>query len=335
MLRKWKAIGIMACLAAMVFLTISSNSPTPTVGAEATGTLAEILDRGYIKVGSDICYPPFEDYNPETGVAEGFDIDIMHVLANYISQQHNKSISVQFINSAWDPIIPNLQQEQFDVICSAMTITSDRELEVDFTRWYYKSSQGILVLKGNPDNITSTADLNDTTLTIGVQTGTTSYLWATEVGNITAEVMVYDDFPTALIALKQGSVDAVLGDLAVLNLDAVESGLTEVVVQFSPEDFGIACRNGDTDLEAVLDAGLKTLLGSDEANPVVSDLYNTIYYKWHGVSFLPYYNGTITDFIYVPYSWYEEDEDTPGFGFVVAMVVLAGSTLVIRRRRKP
>ncbi len=332
MRQRWTAIGVILLLSFVFFPNVSFVTKNATA-AEPTGTLADIINRGYIKVGSDISYPPFEEYNATTGIPEGFDIDIMHVLAKYINETYNTSIAVRFINSAWDPIIPNLQQKQFDVICSAMTITAARELEVDFTRWYYQSSQGILVQDENPKGILTTADLNDTNLNVGVQTGTTSYIWATEIGNITATVMTYDDFPTAIAALKIGTVDAVLGDIAVLNLDAATSGETEVVHSFSPENFGIACRNGDNDLRAVLNAGLIELLGSNESDPVISDLYNAIYYKWHSVSVFGY-TGTVTD-TEIPYNWWvKEDEDGPGFGIFITLMVLLSSVIVLQHRRK-
>ncbi|MHA2497775.1 MAG: hypothetical protein ACXAEI_20085 [Candidatus Hodarchaeales archaeon] len=68
MIRKYKALGIIVFLTVVAFLNVS---PQPTNAADPTGTLADIIERGYIKVGSDIAYPPFEDLNLDTGVAEG------------------------------------------------------------------------------------------------------------------------------------------------------------------------------------------------------------------------------------------------------------------------
>ncbi|MFQ5981549.1 MAG: transporter substrate-binding domain-containing protein [Candidatus Heimdallarchaeota archaeon] len=337
MLRKWKALGMLLFLTAVVFLNVS---PTPASGQpDPTGTLADIIDRGYIKVGSDIAYPPFEDLNLDTDVAEGFDIDIMHVLAEGMGNAYQTDIAVEFVSSEWDPIIPNLQDKQFDVIMSAMTITSAREAEVDFTRWYYQSAMGVLAEAGNPLGITTTADLNDTTLTIGFQTGTTTYIWASAHLNDTSptRLLTYDDFPLAIAALELGEVDAVMGDVAVLTLEAAQSADYEMVLSFfgdEPENFGIACRTGDTDLKAALDMGLDFLLGTDESAPVISDTYNAIFYKWHGTSH-PSYTGSVTSKAIV-YNWYEapEDDDSPAFEFIAALAVLAGSALILRQRRK-
>ncbi|MFW9914501.1 MAG: transporter substrate-binding domain-containing protein [Candidatus Thorarchaeota archaeon] len=337
MIRKYKALGIVAFLTVVAFLNVS---PQPTNAADPTGTLADIIDRGYIKVGSDIAYPPFEDLNLDTGVAEGFDVDIMHTLAAGMSSAYGEDIAVEFVSSEWDPIIPNLQAKQFDVIMSAMTITAAREAEVDFTRWYYQSAMGVLVAAANPKGITTLADLNDTSIKIGFQTGTTTYIWAQANLNDTtptSRLLSYDDFPLAIAALKQGNVDAVMGDVAVLNLEAAASADYKMILSFygdEPENFGIACRTGDTDLKAALDMGLDFLLGTDENAPTISDTYNAIFYKWHGVSH-PSYTGTVTSKA-VAYNWYEapEDEDSPAFELITALAALTGCVLILRRRRK-
>ena len=49
-------------------------------------------------------------------------------------------VSADFVESAWDPIIPNLNAgDMCDAIISAMTKTDEREQVVDFTRAYYTS----------------------------------------------------------------------------------------------------------------------------------------------------------------------------------------------------
>ncbi|MEC7707073.1 MAG: transporter substrate-binding domain-containing protein, partial [Candidatus Thermoplasmatota archaeon] len=46
-----------------------------------------------------------------------------------------------WVESGWDPIIPNLNAgEMCDAIISAMTKTDERDQVVDFTRAYYTSS---------------------------------------------------------------------------------------------------------------------------------------------------------------------------------------------------
>ncbi len=270
---------------------------------DTNDTLQEIYDRGYLLIGSDATYPPFEQINRSTNLVEGFDIDLAHQVAIALG------VGLKVKTSAWDPIIPNLQANQFDVIISAMPITEEREEHIDFTRWYYKFHQAILVEAGNPLGIWAETDLN-ATITIGVESGTISDNWAQEYLNDSVTLYTFDNIFLAIAALKQGSVDVVLGDYPILARDEQESGQTKVVDIFASKDLGFACRTGDDNLRNALNDVLDTLLGSDESNPNPTDLYNTIYYKWFGVSAWDIgYFGSVTD-AEISYVWFEDPTTT-------------------------
>ncbi|OLS25600.1 MAG: Cystine-binding periplasmic protein precursor [Candidatus Heimdallarchaeota archaeon LC_3] len=237
-----------------------------------TTVLEDILARGYLIVGSDNDYAPFESINVTSGFPEGFDIMIGHQIALDLG------VGLYWKTAAWPPF-DELNLKSFDITLNGITITAAREAIVDFSRWYYKSEQAMLVPTGNPLSITTEADLNVTGLRIGLQQGTTSHIY-TQDQNLTATVTTYAQFSLALEALKLGALDVVLGDLAVLALDAAQSGLTEVVATFSPEDFGIAVAAGETELVAEIDKTLTSLLGPDPLNPQPTALYNAMYYHW-------------------------------------------------------
>ena len=210
-----------------------------------------------------------------------------------------------------------------------MTITAEREEQVDFTRWYFKNDQAILVPDGNPLNITSETDLN-ATITIGVQSGTIPDIWAQDNLNSSVTLQFYANIQLAIEALKLGTVDAVLGDYSILARDELESGVTEVVDTFLPDDFGFACRTGDDDLRNALNDAIDGLLGSNENAPVPTDLYNTIYYKWFGSHAGDVgYTGSVTDEV-IEYVWYAGGA-APGFEFIFVLAI--GIIPIIRRRK--
>ena len=145
--------------------------------------------------------------------------------------------------NSWDSIIPDLQSGTFDAILSAMTKTAERAQEIQFTRAYYTSKQGILASASSP-NITGVEDLNNANITIGVQSGTTSDIYAAaNLGNAT--VKAFDSIDLAIAALEAGEVDFVLGDLPTIAFFSVENpdkGL-KVVGDFGDEElFGIGVR---------------------------------------------------------------------------------------------
>ena len=135
-------------------------------------------------------------------------------------------IEVVWVESGWDPIIPNLNAgEMCDVIISAMTKTEARDQVVDFTRAYYTSSQGVIGGSGSA-SISDVSELNAAGITVGVQSGTTSDIFANgDADNMAslpeATVVAYEDFPSVIAALDNGDVMYALGDAPVLSLEAV------------------------------------------------------------------------------------------------------------------
>ena len=167
-------------------------------------------------------------------------------------------VSVDFVESAWDPIIPNLNAgDMCDAIISAMTKTDEREQAVDFTRAYYTSSQGVIGGSGAA-SISAVADLNAEGTTIGVQSGTTSDLYAQE--NLgAATISAYDDFPSVIAALNNGDVHYAMGDAPVLSLEGT------LMVTFSDENFGMAVQGDSSgELLGALNMAIGAMVDSGE-----------------------------------------------------------------------
>lgn len=113
----------------------------------ASGVMADVLTDLTIRFGTDPTYPPFENLNDDDEY-EGFDIDMMYEIALRFSTHYDLTIEVEVVESAWEPIIPNLNLGEFDVLISAMTKTPEREEVVDFSRAYYGSIQAMVGLVG-------------------------------------------------------------------------------------------------------------------------------------------------------------------------------------------
>ena len=170
-----------------------------------------------------------------------------------------------WVESGWDPIIPNLNAgEMCEAIISAMTKTDERDQVVDFTRAYYTSSQGVIGGSGAAA-ISAVGDLNMAGTTIGLQSGTTSDLYAAD-NLAAATISAYEDFPSVIAALNNGDVDYAMGDAPVLSLEG------DLMVTFSDENFGLAIREGSGELQAALDVAIGAVVASGE--------YDAIYGAW-------------------------------------------------------
>ncbi len=131
-------------------------------GLTFAGT-ASAQNGGTIRIGSDIPYRPFE-YRTTTGELVGFDVDIANAI---FGGQLDRNY--EFVQTSFDTIIPSLNNGNFRVIMSAMTITPERAKQVDFSNPYFTAYQTVLVLKDG--GITKLQDLKGQT--VAVQKGTT------------------------------------------------------------------------------------------------------------------------------------------------------------------
>ena len=221
-----------------------------------------------IVIGSDIPYKPFE-YRTNQGELVGFDVEIADAVFG-----KQLGMTPTFKPTAFDGIINGLNNGNFRVIMSAMTITKDRAEEVDFSDPYFTAYQTIVVLKNS--DIQQKSDLKGQT--IGVQKGTTGADAAAELkkefdGDLT--VQSYDQIPDAFSALINNQVTAVVNDNTVSekfvneNADTVRfvKGKGEAAKQgknappyltLTVEEYGIAFRKGD-DLQKRVNEALSTI----------------------------------------------------------------------------
>ena len=185
-----------------------------------------------ITVASDIAYPPFE--STKNGKSVGFDIDLMREIGK------RAGFKPEFQNVTFDGIIPGLGNNLYDAAISAMTITEEREQQIDFSDPYFNADQSLLVLSDS--DIKSTEDLADAT--VGVQIGTTGAMKAEEFQSegTVGEVRTFDTVEDAFAALENGQVDAVINDLPVSQDRANQSDGRLEVVETIPtgEQYGIA-----------------------------------------------------------------------------------------------
>ncbi|WP_225994762.1 ABC transporter substrate-binding protein [Streptomyces arboris] len=108
---------------------------------------------GTVRVATDVPYAPFEMFVTE-GEKEltGLDYDLGQAIGARLG------VKFAFTPQKFDGIVPAIQAGKFDVAMSAMTDNKERQAVVDFVD-YSVSGSGIMVVKGNPEKITTLDDL--------------------------------------------------------------------------------------------------------------------------------------------------------------------------------
>ncbi|EJL90639.1 arginine ABC transporter substrate-binding protein [Pantoea sp. BIGb0393] len=218
-----------------------------------------------LRFATEASYPPFEFVDSDNKI-QGFDVD----LANALCKEMDATCT--FTNQAFDSLIPSLKFRRFDAVMAGMDITPDREKQVLFSKPYYDNSAIFIAQK---DKVADVAALKGKR--VGVQNGTTHQKYLSDKhSDIT--VVPYDSYQNAVLDLKNGRIDAVFGDTAVVNEWLKQNAnLAPLGEKVTDKDYfgtglGIAVRQGNTELQGKFNAALEKIKADGT--------YKTIYSKW-------------------------------------------------------
>lgn len=235
--------------------------------AAAEDVLSVIQQRGKLKVGLEAGYMPFEMTNKQ-GRMVGFDVDMMKAMAKAMN------VKVEFVNTAWDGIIPALLTKKFDIIASGMTITQSRNLKVNFANPYIVVGQTILLRKGLGGKIKSYRALNNPKYRITSKLGTTGEQ-AVKRLIPRAKYASFETEQEAALEVINGRSDAFVYDHPFNAIMATTKGKGKVVhldTPFTYEPLGWAVRRGDPDFLNWLNNFIRQARNDGT--------YDRIYAKW-------------------------------------------------------
>ena len=210
------------------------QGPLPPPGQMPAGTfMRQIQDRGRLIVGVDQNTLLFGSRNPLTNQIEGFDIDMLHQVANAIFGNPDR-IEYRPITSA--ERIPAVRNRSVDIVAETMTINCERWQQVDFTTDYYDAGQRVLVRSDSKAK--SIDDLGGKKVCAAA--GSTS------INNFASRPshpvpFIVADWTDCLVALQEGTVDAISTDDTILNGLKAQDPYTNIIGDpFSHEPYGMA-----------------------------------------------------------------------------------------------
>lgn len=215
----------------------------PPAQAPQGSTLATIMRRGRLIAGVDQHISKFSSVNPHNGQLEGFDVDIVKLLAKELfgDEKAVQLVEVNFTNN-----FDKLAAGEVDLLADSITITCERRFarRIMFSSDYFLAGQRVMVPKTS--NVREIGDLKGKR--VCAPDGTTSIGKLMEPALAVVPVAVRE-FTDCLVLLQQGQVEAIS------STDGVLLGLTEqdptthlVGPRFSEEHHGLAMRESDVEL---------------------------------------------------------------------------------------
>lgn len=150
--------------------TLTLAAVAATLGAGMIGstvnaaTLKDIQDRGEVRIAiaNEIPY----GYMDMDGTAKGMGPDV----AKHIMDQLGIK-KIEWITTNFGSLIPGLQANRFDMVAAEMAILPQRCQQVLFSEPDSSYGEGLLVAKGNPDDIHSFESFADSDKKIAIMAG--------------------------------------------------------------------------------------------------------------------------------------------------------------------
>ena len=258
------ALALTACGGSASSTASSTASSASSSEAASTSAAAELttVEAGKLTMATNATFPPYE-MTTDSGEIEGIDVDTAKAIAEKLG------LELQIDDMDFDAALLSVQQGKADIVMAGVTVTDERKAVMDFSDSYATGIQSIIVPEGS--DIASPDDLAGKK--IGTQRGTTGYIYCSDDFGDDA-VVAYDDGLTAVQALKNGQVDAVVIDNApATEYVAANPGLVILDTSYAEEDYAIGMAKGSA-LEDAVNAALEELKADGTLQSIV-DKYIT------------------------------------------------------------
>lgn len=232
----------------------------------------EKYGKGFVlRYGTDCDYPPYDwvqsdDSNGAvpiqdgSGYCNGYDTKIAKLIADKYGW------TVEVVKVDFDGLIEALKAGKCDCVIDGMGVTEERKKSVDFSHYYWTSSQGILCLKTSKCvKATSLEDLSGAKVV--AQLGSMWESMVDQIPGVDKQDAIADE-ATILAALQAGKVDAtIMGETEAKSAIKTNPDLTFVsfedgkgfTVDESDCSAGIAVAKGNTELLDKINAVVDTL----------------------------------------------------------------------------
>ena len=257
------ALAMTACggSASSAASSVASSAASSEAASSAAAELTTV-EAGKLTMATNATFPPYE-MTTDSGEIEGIDVDTAKAIAEKLG------LELQIDDMDFDAALLSVQQGKADIVMAGVTVTDERKAVMDFSDSYATGIQSIIV--PNDSDIASPDDLAGKK--IGTQRGTTGYIYCSDdFGD--ENVVAYDSGLTAVQALNNGQVDAVVIDNApAKEYVAANPGLVILDTSYAEEDYAIGMAKGSA-LEDAVNKALEELKADGTLQAIVDKYIN-------------------------------------------------------------
>ena len=226
------------------------------------------IEEGKLIMATNAQFPPYELVSDGEGFNgtgfEGIDVEIASAIAEKLG------LELQIDDMEFDSALLAVQNNTADVMLAGLSYSEERDEVVDFTDSYATGVQVVIVKEGSDVTMDNLGEKM-----IGTQRGTTGYIYASDTpengGYGEDHVLAYDNGATAVQALMNGQIDAVIIDEApAKEFVAANEGLTILPGNWVEEQYCAAVDEGNTALQNAINTALNELMDDGTVDEIIA-----------------------------------------------------------------
>jgi ABC-type amino acid transport substrate-binding protein len=227
----------------------------PIVHVAIAGQRFHTLTPGVLRIGTYFVNPPFEFVSGRRRV--GFEVDLMNDVARRLG------LLTEFVDTRWEVILREMQDNRYDCIVGGITITPDRQRSLAWSVPYMTTTLSLIIDATRSPAIKTLSDLKSAT--VGVQAATTDYdaaIAMQRVGQIgSVKVYQFARIADAMADLSAGRITAVMKVYPVAAWLARQTPGLRILasVPDDPQPLGIGFSRGNPDLVSAVDHTLAAM----------------------------------------------------------------------------
>lgn len=220
------------------------------------------LEEGKLIMSTNAAFPPYE-MTDDAGNCIGIDVEVAQAIAEKLG------LELVIDNMEFTAALEAAQNGKADMVMAGVTVNEDRLAVMDFSNSYATGVQVVIVKEGSDVTMDNLGEKM-----IGTQMGTTGFIYASDTpengGYGEDHVIAYDNGITAVQALMNGQIDAVIIDNApAQSFVEANPGLTILEGEWTVEDYAIGFQKGNAELIEAVNGALAELIADGTVQKII------------------------------------------------------------------
>jgi polar amino acid transport system substrate-binding protein len=224
-------------------------------------------------------YAPFS-VKDASGTWTGWEVELRDAVCEEMK------VKCEWVEVAWDGIIPALQEKKFDVIWSSMSITDERMKVISFTDKYYFSPAVWVGAKADTKTYDPASPDSMKGVTVGAQGSTSHQNYMEKYFKDRVDLKLYDTLDAGESDLKAGRIDLLMASGIQISdwLKTPDGADYELKVKLPNDQIfgygdGGGVRKEDNELRERLNAAIKAVRDSGKYAEITAKYFDFDIYE--------------------------------------------------------